>query len=48
MYNTEGGKGLPKDRQQNPEATKYYTTLLNEVKKKNMTDKEEIFATHRT
>lgn len=34
MYNTEGGKGLPKDRQQNPEATKYYTTLLNEVKKK--------------
>lgn len=33
MCNTKGGKGLPKERQQNPEATKYYITLLNKVKK---------------
>lgn len=34
MYNTKGGKGLPKERQQNPEVAKYYITLINKVKKK--------------
>lgn len=45
MFNTEGGKGLSKEKQ-NLEAAKYYITLLNKLK--NMTDKEEIFATHIT
>lgn len=48
MYNTKGGKGLPKERQQNPEVAKYYITLINKVKKKKEMDKEEVFATHTT